>query len=190
MGEHCFAAPDGAFGSFVAEVFRASGLLSAGYRDGVGPETRVNLMRTGRYLSVVPEFWLQFPDRHPFIRRLPVELPICRAHRNRYPEASTANSVCSFSSIVHARWQSRWRERCSRRHVALFGTNLLTLVGQNMWFCPGNSDVNLFRYSQGIIDFDAKVSHGAFYLGMAEQKLHGTQIAGTPIDQSGLGSSE
>ena len=39
-------------------------------------EMRANLLRTGRYLSIVPEFWLQFPVRHPFIRKLPVELPI------------------------------------------------------------------------------------------------------------------
>jgi len=35
-----------------------------------------NLLKTGRYLTVVPEFWLQLPDRHPFIRKLPVDLPI------------------------------------------------------------------------------------------------------------------
>ena len=34
---------------------------------------RANLLRTGRYLTVMPEFWLQFPDRHPFIKKLPVE---------------------------------------------------------------------------------------------------------------------
>jgi hypothetical protein len=55
--------------------------------------------------------------------------------------------------------------------------------------CPGNSDVNLFRYGKGIIDLDAKVPDGAFDLCVPEEKLHGAQIAGTPVDQGCLGSS-
>ena len=39
-------------------------------------EMCANLLKTGRYLTVVPEFWLQLPGRHPFIRKLPVDLPI------------------------------------------------------------------------------------------------------------------
>jgi hypothetical protein len=41
----------------------------------------------------------------------------------------------------------------------------------------------LFRYRKGIIDFDTEISNGTLYLGMAEQKLYGTQVAGTSIDQ-------
>jgi DNA-binding transcriptional LysR family regulator len=37
---------------------------------------RANLLKTGRYLAIVPEFWLQFPEPHPFVRKLPVELPL------------------------------------------------------------------------------------------------------------------
>ena len=73
-------APDRAFGTFVVDVFRASGLdLPRATVLATDLEMRANLMRTGRYLSVVPQFWLQFPDRHPFIRRLPVELPMAGA---------------------------------------------------------------------------------------------------------------
>jgi hypothetical protein len=36
------------------------------------------------------------------------------------------------------------------------------------------SDVNLFRYRQGIIYLDAEVSNSAFDLGVAEQELHGS----------------
>jgi hypothetical protein len=46
----------------------------------------------------------------------------------------------------------------------------------------------LFRYGQGIIDLDAEISDSAFYLGVAEQKLHGSQVACTSIDQGRLGS--
>jgi hypothetical protein len=48
----------------------------------------------------------------------------------------------------------------------------------------------LLRYRKGIIDFDAEVSDGAFDFGMAEQELHGSQVACAPVDQCGLGSAE
>jgi hypothetical protein len=40
--------------------------------------------------------------------------------------------------------------------------------------CPCSSDLNLFSYSEGIIDFDAEIPDGALDLGMSQQKLHGT----------------
>jgi DNA-binding transcriptional LysR family regulator len=70
-------APDDAFGAFVADAFRAGGLAFP--RTTVIASTlemRANLLRTGRYLTIVPQFWLQLPTRHAFIRKLPVELPM------------------------------------------------------------------------------------------------------------------
>jgi DNA-binding transcriptional LysR family regulator len=73
-------APDEAFGSFATEAFRSAGLeLPRAAVATSALEIRANLLRTGRYLSIVPEFWLQLPDRHPFIRKLPVDLPITGA---------------------------------------------------------------------------------------------------------------
>ena len=40
--------------------------------------------------------------------------------------------------------------------------------------CPCTSDVNLFSYGEGIIDFDAEIPDGALDLGMSQQELHGT----------------
>jgi hypothetical protein len=40
----------------------------------------------------------------------------------------------------------------------------------------------LFSYREGIIDLDAEVSDGAFDFGVAEQELHGPQVAGSTID--------
>jgi hypothetical protein len=74
--------------------------------------------------------------------------------------------------------------------TAGFGTNLPKLVGPSMSALPGNSDINLFCYGQGVIDLDAEVSDGAFDFGMAEQKLHGPQVAGAPVDQGRFGPSE
>lgn len=63
------------FGKFIAEAFLASGVGSL--RPTVvatALEMRANLLKTGRYLTVLPEFWLRLPERHPFIRQLPVDL--------------------------------------------------------------------------------------------------------------------
>src|SRR5215813_6310539 len=63
-------------------------------------------------------------------------------------------------------------------------------MGRACPLCPGISDVNLFRYCQGIVHFDAEISDRAFDLGVAKQKLDCPEIAGAPIDQCSLGSSE
>jgi DNA-binding transcriptional LysR family regulator len=39
-------------------------------------ETTINLVGTGRYLAIHPESVFTFPAAHPFIRKLPIELPI------------------------------------------------------------------------------------------------------------------
>jgi DNA-binding transcriptional LysR family regulator len=81
MGERwALPAPEDAFGSFVTEAFRSAGLEYPRATVATSAlEIRANLLRTGRYLSIVPEFWLQLPGRHPFIRKLPVELPLTGA---------------------------------------------------------------------------------------------------------------
>jgi DNA-binding transcriptional LysR family regulator len=69
--------PDTGVGSFVLEAFRASGLdLPRAAVVATALEMRTNLLKTGRYLTIFPEFWLQLPERHPSIKKLPVELPI------------------------------------------------------------------------------------------------------------------
>jgi DNA-binding transcriptional LysR family regulator len=69
--------PDNEFGAFIVEAFRASGLdFPRAAVIALTLDMRANLLKTGRYLTVFPEFWLQLPDPHPFIRKLPVELPI------------------------------------------------------------------------------------------------------------------
>jgi hypothetical protein len=55
---------------------------------------------------------------------------------------------------------------------------------------PGVSDVDLFRYCQGVIYFDAQISDGAFDLGVPEQKLDRPEIPCAPIDQGRFGASQ
>ncbi len=69
--------PDSPVGSVAVEAFRASGLDAP--RASViafADEMRVNLLRTGRYLTFIAESVLRFPTKHPFITKLPVALPI------------------------------------------------------------------------------------------------------------------
>ena len=57
-------------------------------------------------------------------------------------------------------------------------------AGRACPLCPGISDINLFRYRQGVIDLDAEIPDCAFDLGMPEQKLDGSEIASPSVDQS------
>ena len=45
------------------------------------------------------------------------------------------------------------------------------------------------RYREGIIHLNAKVSDGAFDLGVAKQKLDSPKIARAPVDQGSFGAS-
>jgi hypothetical protein len=76
------------------------------------------------------------------------------------------------------------------RLMSPLGTKLPKLVGQSMSALPGNSDIDLFRYGQGVIDLDAEVSDGAFDLGVTEQELHRPQVTSAPVDQGRFGPSE
>lgn len=70
-------APGEAFGPFVQDAFRAEGLEMP--RASVITSTlemRANLLRTGRYLTIFPEFWLRLPAPHPFIKKLLVDLNV------------------------------------------------------------------------------------------------------------------
>ena len=63
-------------------------------------------------------------------------------------------------------------------------------MGRACPLCPGISDINLFRYCEGIIYFDAEVSDRAFDLGMSEQELDGPEIASPPVDQGSFCPSQ
>jgi len=47
-------------------------------------------------------------------------------------------------------------------------------------------DFRLLRYLQGVIDLDAKVSDGAFQIGMTKQQLYGPQVLRALVDQRSL----
>jgi hypothetical protein len=63
-------------------------------------------------------------------------------------------------------------------------------LGRACPLCPGISDINLFRYRQGIIYFDSQISDRAFDLGVTEQKLDSPEISRAPIDQGSFSASQ
>src|SRR3984957_10674400 len=63
-------------------------------------------------------------------------------------------------------------------------------TGRGCPLCPGISDINLFRYCQGVIDLNAEISDRAFDLGAPEQELDSPQVARPPIDQGSFCASQ
>jgi DNA-binding transcriptional LysR family regulator len=65
------------FGLLIKAIFSAGGLAYP--RASVvatSIETVNNLLRTGRYLTIHPESVFTSPAKHPFIKKIPVKLPI------------------------------------------------------------------------------------------------------------------
>ena len=55
-------------------------------------------------------------------------------------------------------------------------------IGGRASALPSSSHVNLFCYRNCVVNLDAQVANCALDLGMAEQQLNGTQVAGSSID--------
>ena len=62
--------------------------------------------------------------------------------------------------------------------------------GQSGSALPGQFRRRLARYSESVVDLNAEITHGALDLSMAKQKLDGTHVAGSAINQRRLGSVE
>lgn len=56
--------------------------------------------------------------------------------------------------------------------------------------CPVSSDVDLFCYRERIVDFNSQVPDGALDFGVPQKQLHGSQVAGAPIDEGRLCSTD
>lgn len=66
---------DSIFGSLVVDNYRASGLASPRVTVSTSSiNLRNELWATGRFVTVVPDFALRLPRRHPLLRALPVDL--------------------------------------------------------------------------------------------------------------------
>ena len=59
--------------------------------------------------------------------------------------------------------------------------------GQSVSALPQFSDFDLLGNGEGIVNFDAKVSDRALDVGVAQQELDSPEVAGSTVDQRGLG---
>ena len=70
------------------------------------------------------------------------------------------------------------------------GEELLPATGERPLPFAQLLNIDLFCDTQRIFQLDTEVSHCAVNLGVAKQKLNGTQIARLPVNQRCLGPSE
>src|SRR5262245_41335106 len=61
---------------------------------------------------------------------------------------------------------------------------------EHFLLCPVGSNVNLLGNGEGIVHIDAEILNSALYLGVTEQKLHGSQIPGATVDERRFRSSQ
>jgi hypothetical protein len=63
-------------------------------------------------------------------------------------------------------------------------------AAQSVSALPPKSDVDLFCYRERVVDLDAEISNGALDLRVPQKELHGSQVAGTSIDQGRFGPTK
>jgi DNA-binding transcriptional LysR family regulator len=66
------------FGSFAMDALHAAGLAPRITVATTSSNLRGQMLATGRYLTMVPRYWVLLPRRHPSLRILPVEFPHTR----------------------------------------------------------------------------------------------------------------
>jgi hypothetical protein len=76
------------------------------------------------------------------------------------------------------------------RQLSVIGTRAMLKGAKPVRLCPCSSDVNLFSYGEGIVDFTSEIPDGALDLRMSQQQLYGRQVAGSTIDERRFGASQ
>src|SRR5258708_1679081 len=66
------------FGSFAMDGIHAAGLAPRITVATTSSNLRGEMLATGRYLTMVPRYWVLLPRRHPSLRILPVDFPHTR----------------------------------------------------------------------------------------------------------------
>jgi len=96
--------PESVIGSIVTDAFRASGL---DYPRAIvvtdSPQVRVNLLATGRFVTIFPASALRFPTRRSELKVLPVELPMARVRNGIVTLKNRTLSPVAQLFIDHAR---------------------------------------------------------------------------------------
>jgi DNA-binding transcriptional LysR family regulator len=70
--------PENNFGAFARDALRASGASPRITVATTSSNLRGEMLATGRYLTMVPRYWVLLPRKHSSLRVLPVEFPNTR----------------------------------------------------------------------------------------------------------------
>ena len=96
--------PESAIGAAVREAFRAGGLdYPRATVFSLTPEVRINLLATGRFLTIFPTSVLRFPAPRTELKVLPVKLPMARVANGIVTLKHHAPSPTAQLFIAHAR---------------------------------------------------------------------------------------
>ena len=67
-----------------------------------------------------------------------------------------------------------WASVCLALYVGFWHEGESEEGAKPVRLCPCSSDVNLFGYSKGIVNFNTEIPDGALDFRMTQQQLHGT----------------
>ena len=96
---------------------------------------------------------------------------------------TVASNISCWNDPTWCSAPSEWMRQVLARFFR-FGSGRACLLR------PSNSDVDLFCYGKGIVDLYAQVPDGALDLRVAQEELHGSEIAGSLVDKRRLGAAQ
>lgn len=98
---------DNNFGEFAIDALRAAGVAPPRITVATtSSNLRGEMLATGRYLTMVPRYWMLLPRRHPSLKILPVEFPNTRLNvaiitlKNRSLSRATELFIDSVRAIT------------------------------------------------------------------------------------------
>ena len=100
---------ENSFGAFAMEAFRAAGVAPPQITIATtSSDLRGEMLSTGRYLSMVPRYWVLLPHRKSSLKILPVEFPNTRLDvavitlKNRTLSRATLLFIDSMRALTKA----------------------------------------------------------------------------------------
>ena len=124
-------------------------------------------------------------ERRPQVSHRSSAEPVSLKRRRRF--GRVRQRICGFTERRGRDADERASRRAEFRSLAQFGC---CRRGRAIPLCPGISDVDLFGYSEGVVDLDAEIAYRALDFLVPQQQLYCPQIASTTVDQGRFGPPE
>ena len=124
-------------------------------------------------------------ERRPQVSHRSSAEPVSLKRRRRF--GRVRQRICGFTERRGRDADERASRRAEFRSLAQFGC---CRRGRAIPLCPGISDVDLFGYSEGVVDLDAEIPHCTLDLPVPQQKAHRPQVTSTAVDEGRFGPPE